>query len=35
MTLYTTRSDFDLLDDWEDRYRGMIALGRAGFDGAC
>jgi cysteine desulfuration protein SufE len=29
MTLDTIRSDFALLDDWEDRYRYVIELGRA------
>ena len=28
-TLDTIRSDFALLDDWEDRYRYLIELGRA------
>jgi cysteine desulfuration protein SufE len=28
MTLDTIRSDFALLDDWEDRYRYLIELGR-------
>lgn len=28
-TLDTIRSDFALLDDWEDRYRYVIELGRA------
>ena len=28
MTLETIRADFDLLDDWEDRYRYVIELGR-------
>lgn len=28
MTLETIRSDFALLDDWEDRYRYVIELGR-------
>jgi cysteine desulfuration protein SufE len=28
MTLETIRSDFAFLDDWEDRYRYMIELGR-------
>jgi cysteine desulfuration protein SufE len=28
ITLDTIRSDFDLLDDWEDRYRYVIELGR-------
>jgi cysteine desulfuration protein SufE len=28
MTLETIRSDFALLDDWEDRYRFLIELGR-------
>jgi cysteine desulfuration protein SufE len=28
MTLDTIRSDFALLDDWEDRYRYVIELGR-------
>jgi cysteine desulfuration protein SufE len=28
MTLETIRSDFALLDDWEDRYRYLIELGR-------
>jgi cysteine desulfuration protein SufE len=29
MTLAEIRSDFSLLDDWEDRYRYIIELGRA------
>jgi len=29
MTIETIRSDFALLDDWEDRYRYLIELGRA------
>ncbi len=29
MTIETIRSDFALLDDWEDRYRYVIELGRA------
>lgn len=29
MTLDAIRSDFALLDDWEDRYRYIIELGRA------
>ena len=29
MTLENIKSDFDLLDDWEDRYRYVIELGRA------
>ena len=29
MTLAELRSDFALLDDWEDRYRYVIELGRA------
>lgn len=29
MSLETIRSDFSLLDDWEDRYRYVIELGRA------
>jgi cysteine desulfuration protein SufE len=29
MTLADIRSDFALLDDWEDRYRYIIELGRA------
>jgi len=28
MTLDTIRSDFGFLDDWEDRYRYVIELGR-------
>jgi cysteine desulfuration protein SufE len=28
MTLEAIRSDFGLLDDWEDRYRYVIELGR-------
>jgi cysteine desulfuration protein SufE len=28
MTLANLQSDFDLLDDWEDRYRYIIELGR-------
>ena len=29
MTIATLKSDFELLDDWEDRYRYIIELGRA------
>ena len=29
MTLADTMSDFELLEDWEDRYRYVIELGRA------
>lgn len=29
MTIESIRSDFALLDDWEDRYRYVIELGRA------
>jgi cysteine desulfuration protein SufE len=29
MSLDVIKSDFDLLDDWEDRYRYVIELGRA------
>jgi len=29
MTLEDIRADFALLDDWEDRYRYVIELGRA------
>lgn len=29
MTLDDLKSDFDLLDSWEDRYRYVIELGRA------
>ncbi|MEQ1578495.1 MAG: SufE family protein [Hyphomicrobium sp.] len=29
MTLAEIRADFSLLDDWEDRYRYIIELGRA------
>jgi cysteine desulfuration protein SufE len=29
MSLDTIRSDFALLDDWEDRYRYVIELGRS------
>ncbi|WP_333795181.1 SufE family protein [Hyphomicrobium sp.] len=29
MTIAHLQSDFDLLDDWEDRYRYIIELGRA------
>lgn len=29
MTITDIRSDFALLDDWEDRYRYVIELGRA------
>lgn len=29
MSFETIRSDFALLDDWEDRYRYVIELGRA------
>ncbi len=29
MTLETIRSDFEVLDDWEDRYRYVIELGRS------
>lgn len=28
MTIQTLQSDFELLDDWEDRYRYIIELGR-------
>ena len=28
MTIDTIRSDFALLDEWEDRYRYLIELGR-------
>jgi len=28
MSLSTLQSDFELLDDWEDRYRYIIELGR-------
>ena len=28
MTLDTIRFDFEFLDDWEDRYRYVIELGR-------
>jgi cysteine desulfuration protein SufE len=28
-TIDTIRANFDLLDDWEDRYRYVIELGRA------
>jgi cysteine desulfuration protein SufE len=28
MTIETIRADFALLDDWEDRYRYLIELGR-------
>jgi cysteine desulfuration protein SufE len=28
MTVDTIRSDFAFLDDWEDRYRYVIELGR-------
>lgn len=28
MTIATLQSDFELLDDWEDRYRYIIELGR-------
>ncbi len=28
MTLQSLQSDFELLDDWEDRYRYIIELGR-------
>jgi len=28
MTIETITSDFELLDDWEDRYRYVIELGR-------
>ena len=28
MTLQNLQSDFELLDDWEDRYRYIIELGR-------
>ena len=28
MTLANLKSDFELLDDWEDRYRYIIELGR-------
>ncbi len=29
MTIETIEDDFSLLDDWEDRYRYLIELGRA------
>ncbi|MGH1418196.1 MAG: SufE family protein [Hyphomicrobiaceae bacterium] len=29
MTIEQIREDFELLDDWEDRYRYVIELGRA------
>jgi cysteine desulfuration protein SufE len=29
MTIETIRSDLELLDEWEDRYRYIIELGRA------
>jgi cysteine desulfuration protein SufE len=29
MTIAALQSDFELLDDWEDRYRYIIELGRA------
>ena len=29
MSLETLRADFDLFDDWEDRYRHVIELGKA------
>ena len=29
MTINDIRADFALLDDWEDRYRYVIELGRA------
>jgi len=29
MTIASLQSDFELLDDWEDRYRYIIELGRA------
>jgi cysteine desulfuration protein SufE len=29
MTIDTIRADFALLDDWEDRYRYLIELGRS------
>ncbi len=29
MTLDDIRADFEILDDWEDRYRYVIELGRA------
>lgn len=29
MTIAHLKSDFELLDDWEDRYRYIIELGRA------
>ena len=29
MTIENIKSDFELLDDWEDRYRYVIELGRA------
>ena len=29
MTLQNILADFELLDDWEDRYRYVIELGRA------
>ena len=28
MTIARLQSDFELLDDWEDRYRYIIELGR-------
>ena len=36
MTIEEIRSDFEFLDDWEDRYRYVIELGRdlAPLDGA-
>ena len=33
MTLENILADFQLLDDWEDRYRYVIELGRAGANG--
>jgi cysteine desulfuration protein SufE len=29
VTLDTIRTDFEFLDDWEDRYRYVIELGRS------
>lgn len=29
MTLQSIQSDFDLLDDWEDRFRYLMELGKA------
>ena len=29
MSLETLRADFDLFDDWEDRYKYIIELGNA------